>query len=212
MPTGYTAGVRNGSVTSFRDYALLCARAFGACVTLRDEPLSTEIPEFQPNEFYKNKLVEAERELADWERMTDEDRACEWERYAERQRVAKQERMIRYAEERARYTAMLEKVREFRPPTPDHEEYVKFLREQLEESIRWDCPDDYQCEYYQVEPYMEWVTNHYESLRHNVNFYAEEWFKEQERVRDRNKWVQDLKKALEEYDASLLCEAAGHNG
>lgn len=212
MPTGYTAGVRDGSIASFKDYALLCARAFGACITMRDDPLSAEITEFEPNQFYQNKLVGAELELALWEKMTEEERRAEWERYAEKQRVYYAERMRAYEVERARYMAMLEKVREFRPPTPDHKEFVTFMRTQLEESIHWDCPDDYKCEYYQVEPYEEWVANHQEPLRHSLDYYAKEWFKENERTAARNKWVQDLKKALEEYDASLLCEAADNNG
>ena len=47
MPSGYTEGVASGKVTEFKEYALLCARAFGACISLRDEPLSLEIPEFK---------------------------------------------------------------------------------------------------------------------------------------------------------------------
>jgi hypothetical protein len=42
MPTGYTAGVADGTITEFREYALLCARAFGACIMLRDEPVEEQ--------------------------------------------------------------------------------------------------------------------------------------------------------------------------
>lgn len=37
MPTGYTASVQEGKVTEFRDFAMECARAFGALVMMRDE-------------------------------------------------------------------------------------------------------------------------------------------------------------------------------
>lgn len=36
MPTGYTADIKDG--IDFKTYAMNCARAFGACVMLRDEP------------------------------------------------------------------------------------------------------------------------------------------------------------------------------
>jgi len=47
MPTGYTCQVQDGMITEFKEFALLCARNFGACITLRDEPLSPDIPEFE---------------------------------------------------------------------------------------------------------------------------------------------------------------------
>ena len=37
MPTGYTADIYEGNDVSFRDFALKCARAFGACIEQRDD-------------------------------------------------------------------------------------------------------------------------------------------------------------------------------
>ena len=45
MPTGYTAGIEDGTIATLREYALVCARAFGACISLRDEPLTAPLPE-----------------------------------------------------------------------------------------------------------------------------------------------------------------------
>lgn len=38
MPTGYTADIKDG--ITFRDFALRCARAFGATIMQRDEDIS----------------------------------------------------------------------------------------------------------------------------------------------------------------------------
>lgn len=49
MPSGYTAGVGNGSVVEFGDYAWRCARAFDALVTMRDAqkfPIGSSHPTF----------------------------------------------------------------------------------------------------------------------------------------------------------------------
>jgi hypothetical protein len=43
MPTGYTAPIADGM--TFEQFALGCARAFGALVTMRDEPSDAPIPE-----------------------------------------------------------------------------------------------------------------------------------------------------------------------
>ena len=64
MPTGYTAGVATGEIKDFKTYALQCARAFGACIMLRDEPMSDEIPEFKPSDHYEKSLAKATADLA----------------------------------------------------------------------------------------------------------------------------------------------------
>jgi len=46
MPTGYTTDIYNGKDVSFRDFALNCARAFGACIMQRDDPADETKAEF----------------------------------------------------------------------------------------------------------------------------------------------------------------------
>ena len=43
MPTGYTATLVEHGQT-FPEFAMQCAKAFGACITLRDEPFDAPIP------------------------------------------------------------------------------------------------------------------------------------------------------------------------
>ena len=60
MPTGYTSDIYDGKDISFREYALKCARNFGAYVEMRDSSLDTEMPtEFEPSTYYRDKLDEA---------------------------------------------------------------------------------------------------------------------------------------------------------
>ncbi len=59
MPTGYTAAVQNGTVTRFADFAMNCARAFGALVELRDE-MDAPIPDtFKPSTHHSESLKKA---------------------------------------------------------------------------------------------------------------------------------------------------------
>jgi hypothetical protein len=65
MPTGYTADVQNGTVTELRDFALSCARAFGACIMMRDDPPGTPIPDqFEPSSYYRIECEKAQAELS----------------------------------------------------------------------------------------------------------------------------------------------------
>ena len=64
MATGYTHAIEKG--ISFETFALTCARAFGACINLRDEPGSTlptvdNIVDDTP--YHKESLAEANQRL-----------------------------------------------------------------------------------------------------------------------------------------------------
>lgn len=71
MPTGYTAFIEDGNITTGKEFLLLCSRAFGIAMEIRDEPLSVPTPTtFEPNECYRNryesavKRLEAERNIS----------------------------------------------------------------------------------------------------------------------------------------------------
>jgi hypothetical protein len=68
MPTGYTAAIKDG--ISFQQFAMACARAFGALVMMRDEPSSAPIPDFQPSNFHVEHLELARAELARLQALT----------------------------------------------------------------------------------------------------------------------------------------------
>lgn len=57
MPTGYTAQIEDRRITNAKDFLLLCTRAFGVAIDIKDEPLSTPTPmEFEPDEYFKINL------------------------------------------------------------------------------------------------------------------------------------------------------------
>jgi len=75
MPTGYTAGVQDGKITEFSDFALNCARAFGALITMRDDPQDTPIPEkFEARtSYYDERLENAKDLMTEILTLTDDD-------------------------------------------------------------------------------------------------------------------------------------------
>jgi hypothetical protein len=110
MPTGYTADIKDG--IDFKTYAMNCARAFGACVMLRDEPGGGErIPDaFEPSDYHLKAVEKARVELAALDAMTPAE--CEraaakaWDD-AETSRLMRLEDCRKL---RAAYEAMLSKV------------------------------------------------------------------------------------------------------
>ena len=50
MPTGYTVALYEGKDVTFEDFVMGCSRAFGALISLRDEPNAPIPEEFKVSE------------------------------------------------------------------------------------------------------------------------------------------------------------------
>lgn len=193
MPTGYTADVQSGKTTEFRDFALQCARAFGALVLMRDDPNDAPIPEaFPPSTFAAERLVKARAELDRLQSMTpaEAERAAtdahhtaltQWRERAERRRV-----------ERERYGAMLAKVRAWEPPTVDHLELKKFMLDQLVQSIDFDCSAEYD-EQPTKQSGAEWHAATVKAAEQDIAYSAKSDAEERTRTDGRNRWIQQLR-------------------
>ncbi|MBS3155164.1 hypothetical protein J4404_01555, partial [Candidatus Woesearchaeota archaeon] len=63
MPTGYTYIIGEKDIT-FKEFALRCARGFGALVEMRDDSLEARIPnKFYPCSYHKEQIGEAQKQL-----------------------------------------------------------------------------------------------------------------------------------------------------
>lgn len=199
MPTGYTEGVQKGRITEFPEFALLCARAMGACVMLRDEPLSSDIPEFKPSTYYLEALEKAKREYDEWENMTEEQRFATYESECAKNIEMANKYIAQEQVEKSRYEAMLEQVHRFEPPTADHVGLKNFMIEQLTDSIKFDCGSDYWEEMKKAVSFEEWESTKHDELYSNIGRYAKEWEEEQTRTVSRNKWIKQLREALDNF-------------
>lgn len=140
MPTGYTAAVQDGKVTTLRQFAMTCARAFGACIMMRDDPSDAEIPErFEPEtEYHDTHIATANAVLAEIPMLTAEE--CDARAIAEfsAAEAAATEYEASRAHGRARYQQMLAQVEGWGAPA-DLQGLKDFMAEQLRGSIEFDC-------------------------------------------------------------------------
>ena len=196
MPTGYTADIKDG--IDFKTYAMNCARAFGACVMLRDEPGGGDkIPdEFEPSDYHVKAVEKARCELAALDAMTPAEReraaAKAWDD-AETSRLM---RLGEYRKTRAAYEAMLEKAKAGKPPTPDHTSLHEFMQTQIEQSIQFDCSESY-CSTPTVrltgDAWSAWQRVKY---MRDVQYHQKEHAAEVDRAAARTLWIQALRDAL----------------
>lgn len=196
MPTGYTACIGEGA--DFHAYIMGCARAFGALVTMRDEPGDAPIPEaFEPSDYHAKAIVEAEKRLDELDRMSLEMAALAAQGdYAEAVRH-NNEAIARNDQLRARYTAMLTHVGAWKPPTPDHEELKKFMREQIESSLEFDCSNTYYLTHGPVKlTAMEWRSAEVQKARKDIAYHSKEHAAEVGLAHTRTDWVKALRESL----------------
>lgn len=197
MPSGYTAPVMEGKITTLAEFAMCCARAFGACISMRDDDSNAPIPErFEPDTKYHDAAISAalaaigEIEVLSLDecaqRAADEFR-IETERRAQR----KTER----AQVRARYEAMLKQLGAWSPPS-DIAELKGFMIKQIVDSMQWDCDErDYSPALVAMTG-DQWRQTTLAKLRSDVDYHTAEREKEISRTEDRNKWLATLRASL----------------
>ena len=195
MPTGYTAKVQDGTIKDFSTFAMQCARAFGALISLRDEDTSCPVPEkLKADDYYRTAMIEAETEYYELENFTSDK---QWKQMYQNEKQKVKEENTRYAKQRAeykkRYYDMLYKVRDWVPPTPEHRGLKDFMIQQLEESIKFDCNH---FELSELPPFDDWKKEKLNSTKENFYYHREKWNEEVKRTDEKNKWLADLRKSL----------------
>ena len=194
MPTGYTADLYEGKEVTFEEFVMKCARAFGALITMRDEPLDAPIPEeFQPSDWHLKELEEARQRLAEIQSW-DEEQAEQEAKKAYQEAVRRRNEVIaRNIQIRQRYEKMLVQVQAWIPPTPDHRGLKNFMIDQLKKSIEFDCS------YVPDEPEQlsgaEYKQQQIAKVQRDIEYHTKEYEEEVKRVQE-NEWLRALRESL----------------
>ena len=203
MVTGYTAHIKKG--VTFKQFALCCAKAFGACASLRDNNKIKfdEIPEIKPSTYHKERLTELREKLKWLDNLTE----------AEKEKIAKglvgraKKNWKRYENGKKRkrelYENMLNELSKWRPPSLNHIALKDFMEEQLVSTIQHDCePRKFQYSYYYEEEITPeaWFERERMDVEYSIQRHLKEYYAEIHRARDNKKWIAKLKESLEGFD------------
>ncbi len=194
MPTGYTADIYDGKDILFSDFALKCARAFGACIEQRDDDPNDKpkLIEKTKDNYHIKKIEKAKK----WKKPTK----AEFDAYVKNQTAYYNEQIDKQNKLKASYQKMLDKANAWTPPTKEHEGLKKFMINQLTESMEFDCSNDY----YQRElnnikqlTYNQYVNDMRASNKRDIEYHTNALREDNERVDTRNAWISALYKSLE---------------
>lgn len=194
MPTGYTAELMEKG-QDFREFALKCARAFGACIMQRDDPIS-QLPKTQePSDYATKAMKEAQGLLTKLKAMSSDERMAEGVRLRREAVESARASMLRGQAEDERIDGMVVKVTAWEPPTEDHKEFKSFMLEQLRISRNGDWYAGHLAEL-EKRTAESYFTDALLTAARNIDYYAKEHAKELERTRERNDWINALYRSL----------------
>jgi hypothetical protein len=200
MASALTGAIMNNEDITVAEFLTNSARLGGPLVAyLRDEPLGTPIRQRYVSPYTKGKVCRAEDNLAEAKAITFEEAERIVEREYERDLEHYQERLKESEELKKRYEAMLEKVKAWEPPTPEHIVVKTTAIEQLEESILFDCKSISMFEPKKQDP-QEYIAEQVKWARDDLKMAKERLAEEEARVEEINNWIEAFQKSLEGLD------------
>lgn len=197
MPTGYIAQIIEKEGFTFNQFAMTCARAFGACVEMRDDPMDAPIPEeFKPSGYSKHKAVEARAAVSQLIAMSEEEQR-NFGIKAKCERITMFVGMMaRDEEENAKLGAIEKEVLAWVPPTEDHVEFKHFMLDQIKISKHdldyWRGEIERAEEALPEDMYKAAV----EKAVNDVDYHEKEEQADIERSRSRTQWMKQLRESL----------------
>lgn len=194
MPTGYTYPVVEGKITEFPEFAMSCARAFGALISMREEPMDAPVPEeFAPNtDYYDKRIAAGKARLGELLVMTSAEAAAAALAEHEKAIADRDRYLVDKGVEVSRINSMLAKVRAWEPPSPDHAEVKKFMVDQLSISL----PGNYVPTIPSLLDGPAWRSAQIADLDKQIIRDQSERDKEIERAAGRTEWVKKLRASL----------------
>jgi hypothetical protein len=197
MPTGYTQLLFDKPDATPAEFIMRCARAMGACVMMREEPLSAPIPEkfTQDSTYHADSVKEAKDKLNVIKLMkpaqVEEKLQSEYEK-AEKRRLESYDEAVQVAK---RFKIMREQITKWSPPTPKHQGLKDFMLQQLDTEN-----EDWSVEYH-AKPSVkldaaQWLEEQIEQLEKQIAYHTEKQELEDSLLQQRNEWIAKLREAL----------------
>lgn len=196
MPTSYTAPIQDGTITTLRDFAMLCAREFGATISMRDAPLDTQIPErFEPSGHNQRLLVKARARLVKLQEMSPIQAQREMQQEYSAAMAQWRDRTWEHARQSVRYKNMVDQVKAWSAPTKEHVELKEFMLGQLEGSIEFDLGGRW-FTMPRLNRWPNWLRAHIDATKREIEFFARQAREDQARADSDTQWVQALRASL----------------
>lgn len=205
MPTGYTAEIIEGKISTFKEFAQKCMRAFGATIHMRDESLDKKYVPREVEKYYIESVKECEEELESLKKSDDSFFAKKIREQLEEDYVYYQNKLSGVLKSKRSLESILEDAKNWNPPTDEHTGIKDFMIEQLEETLRHDGdPTYHQKELEKIREKLESPIDVSEIRSQMIKDAEEDLERAKERLaeeikrcEDSNKWAKEFLKSIE---------------
>jgi len=196
MPTGYTADLMEKG-QDFKTFVMRCSRAMGALIMMRDDPMDAPIPKkFEPSDYHIKALVEARETHDRLTAMSNEEKIAFGKEEKEKAIKRHQGWLERDRIQNDRLAEMQSQVMAWRPPTPDHEGFKKFMLDQIKISMNDTEYIARQITEAEEKSPMDFYVAALSSAAWNINYHKKGNTDEIDRAEKRTEWVNQLRKSI----------------
>jgi hypothetical protein len=206
MPTGYTQGILDGTITDFKGFASTCMRAFGAAMHMREEGLDQEYRPAEPSDYHQKQIVKWTEDLEAAQRKDPKMFYYEHIEDLKNDIADYEKKVVERKAQRAKLDDMLAEAQQWTPPTEDHQNFKSFMVDQLKETIKWDGDWKwYQEELEKAKSKLEAAKNrdievYSEVLKEErigyiqklIDYHTEHYNNDVKKCNDSNQWVKHL--------------------
>ena len=203
MPTGYTAGILDGKINTFSEFAKTCMRAFGATIHMRDDNSDAEYTPRTPSDYHTKELSKAKQALKELEKMTDDEVVISRKKELEESKKYNLERIEKVKSDKLKLETILSDVSKWTPPTKEHQGIKDFMIEQIEKTIDFDCNTKYHKEELaRTEQELKCLNSDIiradkmEGYNDSIDYNLKQHKEDLKRCSDSNKWVEEFIKSL----------------
>lgn len=198
MPTSYTAPVADGTITDLRRFAMLCARAFGATISMRDDPMSAPIPMvIEPDGYYRRRHQQAVAEVLRLQRLSPMEAQREMQQEHSAAMARWRDSTWNDARQVVRYQTMIEHVDAWQPPSLEHENFKAFMLQQLRDSLKFDCGGRFR-PMPRLQRWPEWLRGAIAEAMDNINWQRKRREEDVQRAVNATSWLALLRVSLQE--------------
>lgn len=182
---------------TFQDFVMQCARAFGACVMMRDDPMDATIPErFEPSDYNVKRLAESKAELARLKAMTNDEKVTFGESKKAESIASSEECLAKDIEQNKRLEEMEASVNEWTPPSADHAGLKDFMLEQISTSKNSTNYIENSLAETRAKSPMDFYAEAVASAERGIKCNSKSHREEVERANSRTEWVRQLRESI----------------
>jgi len=191
--TGYVHNLVDRKLT-FEEWIWTCARAMGAFSSMREDGMNAPIPDrIDSGSYREDRLKQSRKKLDDLTKMSLADIGeTRWKEAVELyESSAKHHEEQKQKREHARM--ILRRTEDWVPPTPEHENFKKFMLDQLKQSLDYE-PDEPKKPVRKSDP--EYMADALKELMDDIEYQQKRLMEEQQANETQNEWIRRLRNSV----------------